>query len=375
MNRFILLLNHDDHALSAYLQHCLENGEQFVKSSGNIFTFGKTSSHGEKIKVVTYKNEDPDLKMKFQMEDYSALMKKRGWRVLHIGNPEDIFDSKRHVFLQTDKNDLPDPITDPGLAEKAQKREQKSVIRCMAMLLLLLGFAIFFVGHDPDILLSSNHILIPGVLAFLFWVLSLIYGIKGIFVIKAKKQCENGFKNFLSVDNAVLYCMISVFLLLISLVMDLYLYPDNGQYLVKGEQRIKIYQDTLPLRLGDLAIDSGGIYSSRRLTERNGFLMKSLYGSDQSFSDLKGTENLSLLSYSVYQSDWNAGLDWIASVKGLQKLPSDDDLSVRWKSDEVHTDGHHRLSARYPGTLLVFSTSAEIKDIDPEIVLNELSVK
>ena len=101
MKRFILLLNHDDASLSAYLEECLRRGEQFVKASGNIFTFKKVPPSNDRIRVVTYVNEDPDLKMKFQMEDYSALMKKRGWKVLFIGGPEDIFDSKRHVFLQT----------------------------------------------------------------------------------------------------------------------------------------------------------------------------------------------------------------------------------------------------------------------------------
>ena len=106
--------------------------------------------------MVTYVNEDPDLKMKFQMEDYSALMKKRGWKVLHIGSPEDIFDSKRHVFLQTEETAIPEPVIDPSLGEKANKRETKSLIRCLTMLLLLAGFAIFFLGHDPDIFLSSR---------------------------------------------------------------------------------------------------------------------------------------------------------------------------------------------------------------------------
>ena len=62
-----------------------------MKASSNIFTFRKCAPSDERIAVVTYVNEDPDLKMKFQMEDYSALMKKRGWKVLHIGSPEDVF--------------------------------------------------------------------------------------------------------------------------------------------------------------------------------------------------------------------------------------------------------------------------------------------
>lgn len=372
MNRFILLLNHDDVSLTAYLHHCLKRGEQFVKNSGNIFTFTKKDPSDERIAVVTYVNEDPDLKMKFQMEDYSALMKKRGWKVLHIGGPEDIFDSKRHVFLQTDKPDLPMPLTDPGQAEKAKKRESHSLIRCITMLLILLGFAVFFLNHDPDVFLSSDHILFPGIAAFVFWCLSVFYTVRGIVVTLKKSQCLNGFRDFLVIDKAVLFCMISSAALLLSLLLDLFLYPDTGKMIVRGEQRVTVYQDTLPLTMSDLDIPMKGNYHSSRLTVRKGLLMESLHGTEQSFSDPNSTADLSLLSYSVYKSDLNAALNRIVNTKGFSNLPNDENMAERWHSKSVHTDGFHRLSVQYENTLLVFSTSADLSEIDPDMVLEKL---
>lgn len=374
MNRFILLLNHDDASLSAYLEHCLRKGEQFLKASGNIFTFKKTEPSNDRIRVVTYVNEDPDLKMKFQMEDYSALMKKRGWKVLNIGKPEDIFDSKRHVFLQTGQADAQEPVIDPEIGKKANKREKRSLLRCLAMLLLLLGFAIFFLGHDPDIFLSSNHILFPCLAAFIFWCLSVVYCVRGAVVVKNNAQCKNGFRNYLLVDKAVLNCMISIGALLAALVMDLFLFPDTGTIIVKGEKRVKVYEDVLPLTMNDLGIPAAGTYHSSRLTERKGLLMQSLYGSEQSFSSPDNTENLSLLSFSVYRSSRNACLDWVESVKGYGSLPGNEALRQHWDAGVVHTDGHHRLSVRYPGVLLVFSTSADVLEIDPAIVREKLSL-
>ena len=372
MNRFILLLNHDDASLSAYLEHCLRKGEQFVKASGNLFTFKKSAPSDDRLRVVTYVNEDPDLKMKFQMEDYSALMKKRGWKVLNIGKPEDMFDSKRHVFLQTDQTDAQEPVIDPELGVKAKRREKRSLIRCLAMLLLLLGFAIFFLGHDPDVFLSSNHIFFPGIAVFIFWFISLFYCFRGIAAVKNKNQCKNDFKNYLHVDKAVLNCMISIGALFAALLFDLFLYPDTGRIIVDGEKRIKVYQEVLPLTMDDLRISKEGKYHSSRLTERNGLLMRSLYGSEQSFNSPDGTENLSLISYSVYCSDWKTALDWIESKKGFKNLPVNEDLRIKWNSDSVRTDGVHRMSVRFRDKLLVFLTSAEIPEIDFSVVLDKL---
>ena len=372
MKKFILLLNHDDISLSAYLQHCLESGESFVKASGNIFTFKKTAPSGERIAAVTYANDDPDLKMKFQIEDYVALMKKRGWIHLCTGKPEDIFDSKRHVFLRTDQADLPFPNTSPVLAKKANDREVRSCIRCFAMLLLLLGFAIFFVNHDLDVILSSAHIMIPSMAALIFWVVSLIWTVRGAAALRRKTQCADGFRNYLAVDRAVLFCLFSLICLLASLVMDLFFYPDTGKILVFGDQRITVYQDTLPLALEDLNIPAEGLFRSSRLTERSGPLMSNLYGSDQSFSDSQTAKDLSLISYSVFRSRWQKALHWTLDLKGAGRYPISDELAAVWHADEVHSDGHHRLFALYPDAVLIFSSSADLSGIDPETVLDRL---
>ncbi len=372
MRRFILLLNHDDASLSAYLQHCLSKGEQFVKASSNIFTFRKAAPVDERVRVVTYINENPDLKMKFQMEDYAALVKKRGWKVLHIGSPEDIFDSKRHVFLQTEKSDAPEPVIDPEVGKKAARRETKSLIRCAAMLLLLAGFAIFFMGHDPDIFLSSNHILFPCIAAAFFWLISLVFCVRGGLKILRKNACSDGFGNYLSVDHAVLFCMLSVFGLMAALIFDLVSYPNTGRTIVSGEQRITVYRDDVPLRLEDLALPVEGFYRSSRLTERKGLVMSGVYASDQSFSDPSGTADLSFISYALYKSEWEAGLQWVSKQKGIYRYPLAEELKASWHSDEVHTDGHHVLYARYPDMLLVFSSSSELSEIDPDIVLEKI---
>lgn len=373
MKRFILLLNHDDNSLTAYLQHCLERGEQFVNVSGNIFTFKKTEpSKEQRIAVVTYTCENPDLKMKFELEDYTALMKKLGWQVLSVGKPENIFDSKRHVFLQTDDPELELPETDRKLAEKAKQQEKRSLIRCIVMLLILLGFGIFFLSHDPDVFLSSNHIFIPCLFGFCFWVCSLFCCMRGAAALVRNRQCENEFRNYLHVDHAVLYCMLSVAALVIALLLDMFLFPDTGRTIVREDQRVTVYQDMVPLTLNDLSIPMDGTYHSSRLTKRDGFLMKSMYGYDQSFSDPEGSKDLSLVSYSVFQSNWSRGLDWVACRKGINNYPGVDELSEKWHSDEIHTDGKHRLSVRYPGTLLVISTSADILTVDSDIVLSKL---
>ena len=100
--------------------------------------------------------------------------------------------------------------------------------------------------------------------------------------------------------------------------------------------------------------------------------MTSLVGSDQSFSDPTGVEDLSLLSYAVYQSEWAPGIGWVKERKGLQKLPISDELAAKWHGDEVHTDGSHRMAVSYPGKLLILSVSTAIEDVDPEIVLGKL---
>lgn len=372
MKKFILLLNHDDISLSAYLRHCMEKGDRFVKASGNVFTFKKDAPSEDRIAAVTYVNDDPDLKMKFQIEDYVQLMKKRGWKHLCTGAPEDIFDSKRHVFLQTDQADIPFPNTSPELAKKANDREVRSCIRCFAMLLLLLGFSIFFLNHDPDVFLSSMHILIPFVIAVIFWILSLARNIRGAVTIKRKAQCDDGFRNFLAVDRAVLFCLLSVACLFISLLADLWLFPNHSRIIVFGDQRITVYQDGLPLTLEDLSIPVEGMFRSSRLTERRGPLMNSLYGSDQSFSDLNSSADLSLISYSLFRSRWQKALKWIAGRKGAARYPYSEELAEKWHADQVYSDGHHRLFALYPDALLIFSVSADLAEMEPDIVLNKL---
>ncbi len=372
MKRFILLLNHDDISLSAYLQYCLECGEHFIKASGNIFTFKKAGPSAERIGVVTYVNDDPDLKMKLQLEDYVYLMKKRGWQVISTGAPEDIFDSKRHVFLKTDQADLPLPNISQVLVKKANDHEVHSCIRCFAMLFLLLGFDIFLLNHDLDIFLSSSHILVPGVIAVVFWILSLVWNIRGGIAIKRKTQCDNGFRYYLAVDKAVLFCLLSVFCLFAALLADLWLFPDNSKITVFGEQRINIYQDDLPLTLEDLSIPAAGLFRSSRMTERNGFVMKSFYCMDQSFSDANTVKDLSFISYAVYQSNWQIGLYSVARQKGLNHYLIDDRLAEIWNCSGVYSDGIHRMIILYPRVVLTLSTSADIYAIDPDIVLDRL---
>ncbi len=372
MKKFILLLNHDDISLSAYLQHCMASGKRFVKASGNVFTFKNDAPSADRIAAVTYANDDPDLKMKFQIEDYVLLMKKRGWTHLCTGAPEDIFDSKRHVFLQTDQADLPFPNTSPDLAKKANDREVRSCIRCFAMLLILLGFAIFFVNHDLDVILSSAHILLPSVAACILWIISMVWAVRGAVTLHRKTQCSDGFRNYLAVDKAVLFCLFTVVCLLAALLMDLFFFPDTGRILVFGDQRITVYQDRLPLTLEELDIPAEGLFRSSRLTERSGPLMSNLYGSDQSFSDTQTVKDLSLISYSVFQSKWQKVLGWAADLKGAKRYPLNEELAGIWRADEVRSDGHHRLFAFYPDAVLIFSTSAELSEIDPDAVLGKL---
>ncbi len=372
MKRFILLLNHDDISLSAYLQHCLVRGERFVRASGNIFTFRKEEDEGKRIAAVTYFNDDPDLKMKFQIEDYCALMKKRGWKTICAGAPEDIFDSKRHVFMETDQPEIDFPNTSPDLAAKAKKREVRSLIRCFAMLLLLFGFTVFFVHHDPDVILSSPHIFWPCAASFVFWTASLILSLAGAVTIARKAQCTDGFRHYLAVDRAVLCCILAVVCLLSAFVMDMVRYPEHSRSAVFGEKRVTIYRDELPLTLEDLGIPAEGQFRSSRKMERNGSMMRSLTCSDQSFTDPDVLTNLSMISYSLYQSEWKTGLDWVAKQKGADRYPAADELKEAWHADRVNTDGHHRLAARYPGAVLIISTITDLEEIDPDVILEKL---
>ena len=372
MKRFILLLNHDDISLSAYLQHCADRGEEFVKASGNVFTFRKKEPAGKRIAAVTYFNDDPDLKMKFQIEDYTALMKKRGWKTICSGAPEDIFDSKRHVFLETDQPDIEFPNTNPKLAEKARKREVRSCIRVIAMLLLLLGFALFFLRHDPDVILSSVHILLPCAASLIFWVISAAFCATAVSVLIRKKQCADGFRNYLAVDKAVFFCILSVVCLLSSFLIDLYRYPDRSSPIVWGEKRITVYRDEVPLTLEDLGIAPAGTFRSSRKTERTGFLMRSLTCSDQSFSDPDSLKDTDMISYSLYESGWKTGLDWVFALKGFGRYPAADELKEAWRSEEVRTDGHHKVIARYPEAILVFTSLSESDGIDPAPILEKL---
>ena len=100
--------------------------------------------------------------------------------------------------------------------------------------------------------------------------------------------------------------------------------------------------------------------------------MSGLYASDQSFSGSDVDGNSSLILYSIYKSDWETGLRWISKQKGMGRFPLSEELKETWHSDEVRTDGHHILFARYPGVILMFSTSSELNEIDPDIVLEKI---
>ena len=102
--------------------------------------------------------------------------------------------------------------------------------------------------------------------------------------------------------------------------------------------------------------------------------MDSLYGSDQSFSDLNSTADLSLLSYSLFRSKWQKALEWIAVRKGASRYPLSEYLAEAWHADEVRSDGHFRLFAFYPDALLIFSASADLSEMEPDIVLSGLDL-
>ena len=53
-------------------------------------------------------------------------------------------------------------------------------------------------------------------------------------------------------------------------------------------------------------------------------------------------------------------IEWVSKQKGMERFPLSEELKDAWRSEEVRSDGHHILFARYPGVILKFSTSSSV---------------
>ena len=242
------------------------------------------------------------------------------------------------------------------------------------MLLLLLGFGVFFLHHDMDVILSSAHIFWPCAAGVLFWLASVVFTVISGITLAKKSQCANNFRNYLAVDRAVLCCLLVMVCLVSAFLLDLVKYPDHSNVIDWGDKRITVYHDKAPLKLEDLDIAVQGNFRSTRAIERSGFILSSLSVSDQSFSDPDSSRDLSMISYSIYRCSWKTGLDWVARQQGISRYPIAENLNELWQSAEVHSDGRNKVIALYPDAVLVFSVIPGLSEVDPSIILDKLSL-
>ncbi len=370
--KFILLLNHSDWVLTNYLQKMAEKGWLFTKNDGNWFFFKKKNYDGCRISVVTYPANVPEMKMEYELYDYTSLIKKTGWDVINIGKPETILDSRRHVFLKTTNQEAKEPDHDPDICEKTEKRGKLSKIKCFVLFLLLSVIGFLFIKHNfPDIVTSNSLIIITSVEIFLF-AAGIIFSVGSLINRENKKLPDKLEKRFLWNDHAVLICSIMILIIIANYLIDSFINQKHGERRLIGDETVELFSDKIPLTLKDIDQSISGNLESSRYSASHSLIASQIHGFDEKLNE-KDLKNFKLISYTIYKSTCPWILNKIFQCIVANNFKKNYKLVENWNASEVWTNQDQTI-VRYKEEILNLKSNIDFNQKEINLAIEKLNL-
>ena len=372
---FMLLSRHTDEELTDVLQRKAESGWMLKGNKGNTFTFKREPYHGQRVCAVTFFSQVPDIPTIKQVRQYLPVVRKKGWDSICIGQPENIFDSRRHVFLKTSDPDALVPAGDPEEMAKAAKRGRKTALRCLATGLMFLAFLLFVLTNDLMMVVTSTSYMVCGGIFALLLAVSLVLAAVAIVVTwRKKKGLATGPQSYRWLDRASFWSMAMLLSLLLILLADTFAGEGGsvGQRVRIGNDEVLLYSDTLPMTLEQLGGDTSGAYRTSRYLEGGSPVAEYYYGFDESLGT-SASDAVSFISYTVFTSSHGWIRDWVMAQEMERQAVAQPQLAEDWKADMVYTTEDQLSRAVMKGEqVLIFRSGFPLGEEQWTLVLNTL---
>ena len=374
---FMLLSRHTDEELTDFLQRKAESGWMLKGNRGNIFTFRREPYHGQRVCAVTFFSQVPDIPTIKQVRQYLPLVRKRGWDSICIGQPENIFDSRRHVFLKAGDPEVPLPGWDKEEMAKAAKRGRKTALRCLATGLIFVAFLLFVLTNDLLMVVTSTPYLLFGSVFVLLLAAALVLAAVAIVVGRRKKKgLPVGPRSYRWLDWASLCSSVMLLSLLLLLLADSLAGQRGsvGQRTTIGGDEVVLYSDQLPVTLEQLGGDTSGAYRTSRFLEGISPLAEYFYGFDESLGTTASDE-VSFIRYTVFTSPVEWVREWVM-FQGMEKLAvCRPDLAEEWQVDTVYsTDDQLSFAVMEGEQVLIFRSGFPLEEEALRLLLERLLV-
>ncbi len=315
---FLLLTRHSDEEITDYLQRNAEDGWWLCRVKGNRFVFERKPYAGKRICAYTFLSRDPDSPTEVQLRHELPLLRKQGWDMICIGGPENIADTKRHVFLYEENPKMqseaesgmasqavPIPKADSSVSTKSRGRGFRKALSNMVLCLLYVSCLAFVLGNDLLRVISNNLYLAFACLLALALAGCLVLSVLA-FVSRCKvlaKKDDSGEisnKGYRFLDHAARATAAMLVFMVAFLVFDS-IWGNNSSVGTRtqiGNEKVVLYSDEVPVTLEVLGSDTTGTYRSTRHVSSSGSLASYDYCFDQSLGNESG--ELSFISYTCF---------------------------------------------------------------------------
>lgn len=369
---FILLTRHTDEELTHFLQKKAEEGWWLEKNRGNRFTFIGKPYEGKRIAAYTFFSRGPESSTEVQIGRELPYLRKQGWDQIGVSRAENIFDSRRHVFLYEEHKTEFFPLTEEAERKKAEKRSERKAYFNFALCVLYTLATIAVMALEKVRLLTS----LPYLLAFLFFIVLLVLALfwSGKSVLWAlrchrdrKKETEKG--NYCFLDKGVYLTSLMLLFLLLSLIFSS-IWGNGGtrgERVTIGGTSVMLYSDTIPLTLSDLGVEAKGEWRTTRLEERNSPIASFTHAYDQS---LGGDEKeVKALSYSIFKSPFALLRNIAKSELFPYGATEDKAMEERLGVDEVLLSSSSRVLIRTGESIITINSSSPLGEDELSLFL------
>ena len=229
-NDFMLLAVHTDREFTSWLQQHAEEGWWLKENRGNTFVFIRKPYAGKRICSYTVRSDVLGVSAEDAFYDRLDDLRKKGWRLLVMGTPENFTDRSRHVFLaEAPREDSPNPeipLSEPEGQLQLLRAALRKALSTLALCLLYAAALIFFALSRPGLYFSG----VPGTiflaLTALVFLPCVYFSVKAaLFYAKALRDpdFDSSAGDFRCLDKAVVLSFIMLALLAVYMIVDLLL--------------------------------------------------------------------------------------------------------------------------------------------------------
>ncbi|MCR5732176.1 MAG: hypothetical protein K6G51_04485 [Sphaerochaetaceae bacterium] len=299
---FVLLTRHSDKELTNYLQRQAEAGWWLYKVRGNRFYFKRRPYEGKRICAYSFSSTDPDTPTELQLSHFLTSVRKKGWDLICVSGPENIFDSRRHAFLYEEKKGAMIPECESFERDGANKRKVRKTVANFLVCVMFQIFLLLALKSDLMRIVSNSGYL---VFSFLF-AIALIVGlclslISLVFTFRDRKKDVSSYYRLVDYSTQFINIVLIAAILLL-LVDGIWGDPSSrGERVKINNSSVRIYSDELLIDLDELGIEETSSYRSKRRKGSESFIGASY---TYCFDELIGTEGYELyfISYTIFES-------------------------------------------------------------------------